>query len=67
MKGNTDYSFIVDTCSLFNLFFIDSKDIVIEIIHKISILDLTLYEPGSVFVKGNDNHIKNLNKKKLQI
>jgi len=65
MKGNIDYSFVVDTGSLFNLFFIDSKDIVIEIVHKSFILDLTLYELGSVFVKGNDNHIKNLNKKEI--
>jgi len=65
MKGNIDYSFVVDTGSLFNLFFIDSKDIVIEVIHKSFILDLTLYELGSVFVKGNDNHIKNLNKEEI--
>jgi predicted nucleic acid-binding protein len=65
MKGNIDYSFIIDTSSLFNLFFIDSKSIVLEIMHKSFIQDLTFYELGSVFVKGNDNHIKNLNKTEI--
>jgi predicted nucleic acid-binding protein len=65
MKGNIDYSFVVDTSSLFNLFFIDSKSIVLEIMHKSFILDLTFYELCSVFVKGNDNHIKNLNKTEI--
>ncbi|ARD84841.1 PIN-domain RNase, VapC-type toxin [Ferroplasma acidiphilum] len=65
MKGNIDYTFVVDTSSLFNLFFIDSKNIVLEIMHKSFILDLTFYELGSVFVKGNDNHIKNLNKTEI--
>lgn len=61
MKRNIDNSFVVDTGSLFNLFLIDSKCIVLEAVHKSFILDLTFYEPGGVFVKGNDGHIKNLN------
>ncbi|MHB8548927.1 MAG: type II toxin-antitoxin system VapC family toxin [Thermoplasmataceae archaeon] len=52
--------YVVDSSSLFSLFFIGSEDRVKAILGESYILDLTGYEIGSVLTKGNDGHIKGL-------
>ncbi len=54
--------YILDSSSLFTLFFHDSEETVQEILKESYILDLTCYEIGSVLTKGNDGHIKGLDK-----
>ncbi len=58
-----DSSYILDSSSLFTLFFMDSKEGVREIMKESYVLDLTGYEIGSILTKGNDGHIKGLERK----
>ncbi len=61
MKGDKmSSSYVMDTSSLFSLFFIDSENRIQAILRESYILDLTGYELGSVLTKGNDGHIKGL-------
>ena len=61
MKGAEMASnYIMDSSSLFTLFFIDSEDRVKTVLRESFILDLTGYEIGSILTKGNDGHIKGL-------
>ncbi|EQD59283.1 PilT protein domain protein, partial [mine drainage metagenome] len=61
MKGDkVTSSYVMDSSSLFTLFFFDSEDRVKNIMRESFILDLTGYELGSVLTKGNDGHIKGL-------
>ncbi|EQB65349.1 MAG: hypothetical protein AMDU2_EPLC00011G0035 [Thermoplasmatales archaeon E-plasma] len=61
MKGNKmAASYIMDSSSLFTLFFIESEDTIRAIMTDSYILDLTGYEIGSVLTKGKDGHIKGL-------
>ncbi len=53
----------MDSSSLFTLFFMDSKEGVREIMKESYVLDLTGYEIGSILTKGNDGHIKGLERK----
>ncbi|MHB1663461.1 MAG: type II toxin-antitoxin system VapC family toxin [Thermoplasmataceae archaeon] len=53
-------SYIMDSSSLFTLFFIESEDTIRAIMTDSYILDLTGYEIGSVLTKGKDGHIKGL-------
>ena len=58
-----DSSYILDSSSLFTLFFIDSEEVVQKIMKESYVLDLTGYEIGSILTKGNDGHIKGLERK----
>ncbi|MHB1493773.1 MAG: type II toxin-antitoxin system VapC family toxin [Thermoplasmataceae archaeon] len=61
MKGDKmTASYIMDSSSLFTLFFIESEDTIRAIMTDSYILDLTGYEIGSVLTKGKDGHIKGL-------
>lgn len=61
MKGaEVTSKYVMDSSSLFSLFFIDSEDRVKTVLSESFILDLTGYEIGSVLTKGNDGHIKGL-------
>ena len=53
-------SYVLDSSSLFTLFFLDSEEKVHKILKESSVLDLTGYEIGSILTKGNDGHIKGL-------
>jgi predicted nucleic acid-binding protein len=53
-------SYVLDSSSLFTLFFLDSEENVHKILKESSVLDLTGYEIGSVLTKGNDGHIRGL-------
>ena len=53
----------MDSSSLFTLFFIDSEEVVQKIMKESYVLDLTGYEIGSILTKGNDGHIKGLERK----
>ncbi len=55
-----DSSYILDSSSLFSLFFLDSEEKVLEIMKESYVLDLTGYEIGSILTKGNDGHVKGL-------
>ena len=55
---------MIETSSLFELFFMGSNRRVLSIISSSFILDLTLYEIGSILNKGNDSHISGLDKEK---
>ena len=55
-------SYILDSSSLFTLFFSDSEENVHKILKESSVLDLTGYEIGSILTKGNDGHIRGLNR-----
>lgn len=55
-----DSSYLLDSSSLFSLFFMGSEEKVLEIMKKSYVLDLTGYEIGSILTKGNDGHIKGL-------
>ena len=62
MKGDKmSSSYVMDTSSLFSLFFIDSENRIQAILSESYILDLTAYEVGSILIKGNDGHRKGLN------
>ena len=50
----------MDSSSLFTLFFLDSEENVHKILKESFVLDLTGYEIGSVLTKGNDGHIRGL-------
>ena len=50
----------MDSSSLFTLFFLDSEENVHKILKESSVLDLTGYEIGSILTKGNDGHIRGL-------
>lgn len=61
MKGDKmTASYIMDSSSLFTLFFIESEDTVRSIMTVSYILDLTGYEIGSILTGGKDGHIKGL-------
>ena len=61
MKGDKmTSSYVMDSSSLFTLFFIEPEDKIRVIMTDSYILDLTGYEIGSVLTKGNDGHIKGL-------
>ena len=53
-------SYVLDSSSLFTLFFLDSEEKVHNILKESSVLDLSGYEIGSILTKGNDGHIKGL-------
>ena len=53
-------SYVLDSSSLFTLFFMDSEENVHKILKESSVLDLTGYEIGSILTKGNDGHIRGL-------
>ena len=53
-------SYVLDSSSLFTLFFLDSEEKVHKILKESSVLDLTGYEIGSILTKGNDGHIRGL-------
>ncbi len=53
-------SYVLDSSSLFTLFFLDSEENVHKILKESFVLDLTGYEIGSVLTKGNDGHIRGL-------
>ncbi len=53
-------SYVLDSSSLFTLFFLDSEENVHKILKESFVLDLTAYEIGSVLTKGNDGHIRGL-------
>ena len=53
-------SYVLDSSSLFTLFFSDSEENVLKILKESSVLDLTGYEIGSILTKGNDGHIRGL-------
>lgn len=55
-------SYVLDSSSLFTLFFMDSEEGVQKILKESYILDLTGYEIGSILTKGNDGHIKGLDR-----
>ena len=58
MKGAEMASnYIIDSSSLFTLFFIDSEDRVKTVLRESFILDFTGYEIGSILTKGNDGHL----------
>ena len=53
-------SYVLDSSSLFTLFFLDSEEKVHRILKESSVLDLTGYEIGSILTKANDGHIRGL-------
>ncbi|MCL5731645.1 MAG: type II toxin-antitoxin system VapC family toxin [Candidatus Thermoplasmatota archaeon] len=53
-------SYVLDSSSLFTLFFLDSEENVHKILKESSVLDLTAYEIGSILTKANDGHIRGL-------
>ena len=53
-------SYVLDSSSLFTLFFMDSEENVHKILKESYVLDLTGYEIGSILTKGNDGHIRGL-------
>ena len=53
-------SYVLDSSSLFTLFFLDSEENVHKILKESFVLDLTAYEIGSILTKGNDGHIRGL-------
>ena len=53
-------SYVLDSSSFLTLFFLDSEEKVHKILKESSVLDLTGYEIGSILTKGNDGHIRGL-------
>ena len=53
-------SYVLNSSSLFTLFFSDSEENVHKILKESYVLDLTGYEIGSILTKGNDGHIRGL-------
>ena len=53
-------SYVLNSSSLFTLFFSDSEENVHKILKESSVLDLTGFEIGSILTKGNDGHIRGL-------
>ena len=53
-------SYVLDSSSLFTLFFLDSEEGMQKILKESYVLDLTGYEIGSILTKGNGGHIKGL-------
>ena len=53
-------NYVLDSSSLFTLFFLDSEEKVRKILKDSYVLDLTGYEIGSILTKGNDGHIRGL-------
>ena len=56
---------MIDASSLFELFFLSSDRRILPILSSSFILDLTLYEIGSILNKGNDSRISGLDKEKI--
>ena len=50
-------NYVLDSSSLFTLFFLDSEENVRKILKESYVLDLTGYEIGSILTKGNDAHL----------
>ncbi len=57
--------YVIDASSLFELFFLSSDQKILPILGNSFILDLTLYEIGSILNKGNDNRISGLNNERV--
>ncbi len=55
-----DSSYVLDSSSLFTIFFFDSEENVHKILKESYVLDLTCYEIGSILTKANDGHIRGL-------
>ena len=53
-------SYVLDSSSFLTLFFLDSEEKVHKILKESSVLDLAGYEIGSILTKGNDGHIRGL-------
>ena len=53
-------SYVLDSSSFLTLFFLDSEEKVHKILKESSVLDLSGYEIGSILTKGNDGHIRGL-------
>ena len=53
-------SYVLNSSSLFTLFFSDSEENVHKILKESYVLDLTGYEIRSILTKGNDGHIRGL-------
>ena len=56
-------SYVLNSSSLFTLFFSDSEENVHKILKESYVLDLTGYEIRSILTKGNDGHIRGLKRK----
>ena len=59
-------SYVLDSSSLFTLFFSDSEENAHKILKESSVLDLTGFEIGSILTKGNDGHIRGLERELIQ-
>lgn len=57
--------YVIDASSLFKLLFLNSDQEILPILSHSFILDLTLYEIGSILNKGNDRHISGLDNEKV--
>lgn len=57
--------YVIDASSLFELLFLNSDQEILPILSHSFILDLTLYEIGSILNKGNDSHISGLDNEKV--
>ena len=57
--------YVLDASSLFELFFLSSDQKILPILGNSFILDLTLYEIGSILNKGKDNRIRGLDNEKV--
>lgn len=57
--------YVIDASSLFELLFLNADQEILPILSHSFILDLTLYEIGSVLNKGNDSHISGLDNEKV--
>ena len=55
-------NYVLDSSSLFTLFFLDPEEKVHKILKESFVLDLNGYEIGSILTKGNDGHIRGLEK-----
>ena len=55
-----DSSYVLDSSSLFTIFFFDSEENVHKILKESYVLDLTCYEIGSILTKANDGYIRGL-------
>ncbi len=57
--------YVIDASSLFELFFLSSDRKILPILSNSFVLDLALYEIGSILNKGNDSHISGLDNEKV--
>ncbi|HLH86081.1 MAG TPA: hypothetical protein VKU79_04380 [Thermoplasmataceae archaeon] len=54
--------YVMDSSSLLALLILDSEEKVQKILKESSVLDLTGYGIGSILTKGNDGHIKGIDR-----